>query len=210
VGRDLDIRPGPVVFVTEDAPVRRGLKRWLTARQGYYFIPILMLSGLDLHLSAVKAIVRREHVEHPIFEGSLIAVRLLGFPLLVVALLGPGLGAAFMAVQLAAFGLYMGGTFSLNHTGMRVIGRTEKVDYLRRQVLTSRNISGGRFMEHLMGGLNFQIEHHLFPGMPSANLREVRPLVKQYCADLGVHYEENDVLTAGRIVVRSLHETDSA
>jgi fatty acid desaturase len=207
IGRDNDIAPGVVLFVTEEAPVRRGLKRWLTARQGYYFLPVLMLSGLDLHVSAVKAILGRQKMEHRLFEGSLIAVRLLGFPLLVVALLGPGLGAAFMAVQLAVFGLYMGGTFSLNHTGMRVIGRDEKVDYLRRQVLTGRNIAGGRFMEHLMGGLNLQIEHHLFPGMPSANLRRVRPIVKQYCADLGVHYEENNVFTAWRIVLGHLHKT---
>ncbi|MDH2444035.1 acyl-CoA desaturase [Amnibacterium sp. CER49] len=205
IGRDDDIVPGAIVFVTEEAPKRRGLRRWLTAHQGWYFVPILALSGLDLHINAVKAIVTGEHVEHRFTEAALIAIRLLGFPLVVVLLLGPGLGAAFMAVQLAAFGLYMGGTFSLNHTGMRVIERGEKVDYFRRQVLTSRNISGGRLMEHVMGGLNLQIEHHLFPNMPSANLRRVRPLVRQHCLDLGVPYEENDVLTAGGIVIRHLH-----
>ena len=58
--------------------------------------------------------------------------------------------------------------------------------------MTSRNISGGPFMDHLMGGLNLQIEHHLFPSMPSANLRRTRVLVRRYCAELGVPTDRID------------------
>lgn len=205
VGKDNDIIPSVIVFVPNEAPVRHGLKGWFMAHQGYFFVPILALAGLDLHLSAVKAIFGREKVAHRATEAIFITVRLLGFAGIVFLLLGPGLGAAFMAVQLVSFGMYMGGTFALNHTGMRVIDRGEKVDYLRRQVMTSRNIRGGRPMEHIMGGLNYQIEHHLFPNMPSANLRHVRPMVRDYCESLGVVYVENDVLTAWRVVLGYLH-----
>ncbi len=205
VGKDNDLLPGAVVFVPEDMQGRQGVKSWLTARQGYYFIPILLLAGIDLHISAVKAIFGGEPVPHRVQEGALIAVRLLGFTALVLLVLGPALGAAFMAVQLGAFGLYMGGTFAPNHTGMRLIGHGQKVDYLRRQVLTSRNISGGWPMEKFMGGLNFQIEHHLFPNMPSANLKRARVIVRSYCADLGVEYEENTFFGAWGIVLRYLH-----
>jgi fatty acid desaturase len=205
IGKDNDIVPGAVIFVTNEAPVRTGLKGWLSARQGYWFVPILALAGLDLHLSAIKAIFGGDKVPHRKQEATLILIRLIGFPVLVFLLLGPVLGAVFMAVQLTSFGVYMGGTFALNHTGMKVIDRDEKVDYLRRQVLTSRNIRGGRPMEHIMGGLNYQIEHHLFPNMPSANLRKVRPIVREHCADLGVVYVENDLLTAWRVVLGYLH-----
>jgi fatty acid desaturase len=205
IGKDNDIVPGAVLFVQNEAPVRTGLKGWLTARQGYWFIPILALAGADLHRSAIRAIIRGEKIPHRKQEAVLLLVRLVGFPVVVLLLLGPVLGAVFMVVQLVSFGIYMGGTFALNHTGMTVIGRDEQVDYLRRQVLTSRNIRGGRPMEHLMGGLNLQIEHHLFPNMPSANLRKVRPIVREYCADLGVLYVENDLLRAWRIVLGYLH-----
>jgi fatty acid desaturase len=205
VGKDGDIAPGAVVFVTNEAPVRTGFTGWLTAHQGFWFIPILALAGLDLHVSALKAIFGGEKVAHRKQEAVLVLIRLIGFPTLVLLLLGPVLGLAFMAVQFASFGIYMGGTFALNHTGMKVIDRDEKVDYLRRQVLTSRNISGGRPMEHLMGGLNLQIEHHLFPNMPSANLRKVRPMVREYCAELGVEYVQNDVFSAWRLVLGYLH-----
>lgn len=42
---------------------------------------------------------------------------------------------------------------------------------LHRQVPTSRNIRGGRVIDFLLGGLNHQIEHHLFPNMPRPHLR---------------------------------------
>ena len=42
----------------------------------------------------------------------------------------------------------------------------DRLDFLRRQVLTSRNVRGGRFTDFALGGLNYQIEHHLFPSMP--------------------------------------------
>ena len=205
IGRDDDIAPGPVTFVPADALAHTGLRRWLTARQGYYFIPILTLAGLDLHLSAVKVVLGRKPVTHWMREGLLIGLRLIGFPVLVFVTLGPLLGLAFMVVQIASFGLYMGGTFALNHTGMPQIARDQKVDYLRRQVMTSRNIAGGWPMDKFMGGLNYQIEHHLFPNMPSVNLRRVRPIVRAYCDELGVPYEENTFAAAWRRVLGYLH-----
>jgi fatty acid desaturase len=70
----------------------------------------------------------------------------------------------------------------------------ESMDFLRRQVLTSRNIRGGRFIGAVFGGLNWQIEHHLFPSMPSRNLRRSVPIVKEFCARHGVAYCETGVV----------------
>ncbi len=205
IGRDNDIEPGAIVFVSDDVLARTGLARWLAARQALFFIPILLFAGMDLHRNAVKAVLGGEPVAHRVQEGVLIAVRLVGFTALVFMLLGPALGVVFMLVQLMAFGVYMGGTFALNHIGMPLIGHDQKVDFLRRQVLTSRNIAGGWPMAKLMGGLNYQIEHHLFPSMPSANLARTRVLVRAYCAELGVPYTENSFAGAWRIVLRYLH-----
>ena len=83
----------------------------------------------------------------------------------------------------AVFGLYMGCSFAPNHKGMPIVAAHEKLDYLRSQVLTSRNVRGGWFADQLLGGLNYQIEHHLFPSMPRPNLRHARPLVRTFCAD---------------------------
>jgi fatty acid desaturase len=205
IGRDDDIAPGPVTFVPADAMRHTGLRRWFTERQGYFFIPILTLAGLGLHVDAVKVVLGPKPLQHRAREGLFIGMRLIGFPAVVLIVLGPVLGLTFMVVQIATFGLYMGGTFALNHTGMPQIAHDQKVDYLRRQVLTSRNIAGGWPMDKAMGGLNYQIEHHLFPNMPSVNLRRVRPIVRAYCAELGVPYEENSFPVAWRAVLRYLH-----
>jgi len=206
IGKDGDIAPGAIAFVRDDAVARTGAARWFTSKQGYYFFPILLLSGMDLHVSAIKSVLGGEPVKHRFVEGALLAIRLIGFPVLVFLALGPVLGAAFMLVQLMGFGLYMGGTFAPNHKGMQLVGENEKLDYLRRQVLTSRNISGRKGVATAMGGLNYQIEHHLFPSMPSINLRRVRPLVIAHCEKLDIPYTETTLVESYGIVVRYLHK----
>jgi fatty acid desaturase len=206
IGKDGDIAPGAIAFVAEHAAERTGWKRWLTSKQGYFFFPILLLSGIDLHVSAIKSVAGAEPVKHRAVEASLLAVRLIGFPVLVFIALGPVLGAAFMLVQLFGFGLYMGGSFAPNHKGMPIIAADQNVDYLRRQVLTSRNISGRYGIATGMGGLNYQIEHHLFPNMPSINLRKLRPMVIEYCRELGVPYTETTLIGSYAIVVKYLHK----
>jgi fatty acid desaturase len=76
------------------------------------------------------------------------------------------------AEWLAVFGLYMGSSFAPNHIGMAPVSPKLKLDFLRRQVLMSRNISGGAPISVFMGGLNYQIEHHLFPSMARPYLRK--------------------------------------
>ena len=71
--------------------------------------------------------------------------------------------------------------------------------------MTSRNIRGGALMTWAMGGLNYQIEHHLFPRMPSANLRGARVIVREFCTERQVAYTETGLLRAYGIVIRYLN-----
>ena len=58
-------------------------------------------------------------------------------------------------------------------------------------MLTSRNVRGSRFVDFLLGGLNYQIEHHLFPNMPRPNLRHAQPLVRAFCRQHHLPYTES-------------------
>ena len=107
-------------------------------------------------------------------------------------------------MQLGVFGFTMGASFAPNHKGMPLIDPHARMDHLRRQVLTSRNIRGGLLIRVGMGGLNYQVEHHLFPSMPSVNLRRARPIVRQYCAEVGVPYTETTLIGSWAVVVRYL------
>ncbi|GAA1488432.1 acyl-CoA desaturase [Brachybacterium sacelli] len=205
IGRDGDIAGGVLVFVPGDEKGRTGFMGWLAKRQGWAFVPLLSLFAFVLHYEAISAVFTNERVKHRRAEAILVLTRIIGFPLVVFATLGLGMGAAFLAVQLAVFGIYMGGSFAPNHKGMPLIEKDLEVDFLRRQVLTSRNITGGRAMNWAMGGLDLQIEHHLFPRMPSANLRKVRPIVKEFCAERGITYTETNLISSYGIIIRYLN-----
>jgi len=117
----------------------------------------------------------------------------------------PGKAVAFLAVELAVFGFYLGSSFAPNHIGMPLVSPRLKLDFLRRQVLMSRNVLGGRFMSILTGGLNYQIEHHLFPSMARPHLRKVQPLVAAYCASQGLPYTQMTLWQSYRAVISYLN-----
>jgi fatty acid desaturase len=112
----------------------------------------------------------------------------------------------FFVVHQGLWGVYMGSIFAPNHKGMPTLtGRTE-LDFLRKQVLTSRNVRGGAVTDLALGGLNYQIEHHLFPSMPSPHLRRAQPIVQAYCAELGVPYLQTSLVESYRQALTHLHE----
>ena len=120
------------------------------------------------------------------------------------------MAVAFFFVQMAVFGLCLGGSFAPSHKGMPIVPRDMKIDFLRRQVMMSRNVRGGLLVEIAMGGLNFQIEHHLFPSMPRPNLRLVQPIVRAYCAEQDLGYAEAGLFESYGIVIDYLNNVGSA
>lgn len=205
IGKDGDIAAGTLAFVPEDAQARTGIAGWFVKRQGWFFFPLLMFFGFVLHGRAVLTVIRAEKVKRRGVEATFLAIRLIGYPLLIILLLGPALAAAFIAVQVAVFGVYMGASFAPNHKGMPLIPKDAKVDFLSRQILTSRNIRGGRLMDWAMGGLNYQIEHHIFARMASPNLHKVKPIVEEFCAERGISYTETGLFESYGIVIRYLN-----
>jgi fatty acid desaturase len=181
------------------------LLTWLVSHQGWYFFPILMLEGPSLHSEGIRRGARRGPVERRWIELTMLTVRLGGLVALVFLVLSPGKAAAFLAVELAVFGFYLGSAFAPNHVGMPLVSPRLKLDFLRRQVLMSRNVHGGRFISMLMGGLNYQIEHHLFPSMARPALRKVQPLVAAYCAAEGVPYTQLTLWQSYRVIIRYLN-----
>ncbi len=103
------------------------------------------------------------------------------------------------------FGFYMGMVFAPNHKGMPLVPRSATIDFLRRQVMMSRNIRGSRMLDTAMGGLNYQLQHHLFPSMPRPHLRHAAPLIAAYCREYEVPYTETELLASYAIVVRYIN-----
>jgi fatty acid desaturase len=203
LGSDPDIEL-PVIALTateRDA----GRPSWWRAHQGAFFFPLLLLEGVSLHASGLRRVVMRGRLERRAVEICFLVARIAGFTTLVFFVLSPGIAFAFLAVQLGVFGFYMGASFAPNHKGMPIVTPGASFDFLRRQVMMSRNIRGSRVLDIAMGGLNYQIEHHLFPSMPRPHLRRAAPMVAAYCRDHGVPYLQTGLLESYAIVVRYIN-----
>ena len=204
LGKDPDISIAVIAFTPEQARERRGLLRAMARYQAYLLFPLLLLEAVSVHVISVRAVllgpVRRRWL-----EGSLLLAHGALYLTAVLLVLPPLRALAFIAVQQGLLGLYMGSAFAPNHKGMLVLSEHEKLDFFRRQVLTSRNVSGGPVVETLLGGLNYQIEHHLFPAMPRPCLRRCRTLVRAFCTQTGVFYSEKGLLGSYGDVLRTLH-----
>ncbi len=204
VGKDPDINVDTVSFLEEDAAKARGVVRAITKRQGYLFFPLLLLEGLNLHALSFRTLFGKDKVDGRAREIVFIALRFAIYFGAIFTVLPLGMAFAFIGVQLAVFGVYMGASFAPNHKGMPIIEAGVKVDFLSKQVLTSRNIRGTG-MSTFMGGLNYQIEHHLFPNMPRPHLRKAAAIVKEHCANENILYTETTLPKSYGIVVRYLN-----
>jgi len=205
IGKDPDIMPDTVVFLEEDAKESKGILRWIIARQGWLFFPLLTMEGINLHRLSIVSLFRDAKGRTKWLELTWIVVHFALYLVPLFLFLPLGMAFAFVGVQMAVFGVYMGASFAPNHKGMAIIEPGTKVDFLSKQVLTSRNIRGGWAMSILMGGLNYQVEHHLFPNMSRPSLGRTRAIVKEYCENIGLKYTETSLVESYAIVIRYLN-----
>jgi fatty acid desaturase len=204
--KDPDIDIGALAFTAGQARAKRGrVTRFIARHQRYLFIPLLLLEAVQLHVSSFQALARRG-MRNRSWEALMLAVHAAGYMVAVLLVLSPVKAVVFILVQQALFGLYLGCAFAPNHKGMPILSTDDRTDFLRRQVLTSRNVRGNWLVDFALGGLNYQIEHHLFPSMPRPNLRHSQELVRAFCQRHNISYCETSLLRSYAEALRHLHE----
>jgi fatty acid desaturase len=201
---DPDISITALAFTADQASSKHGLVRLIARYQAWLFFPLLLLEAAHLHLASLKAILGGSGRANTV-EGLLLGAHVVGYLTALVVVLSPLQALAFLAVQQGLFGLYLGCAFAPNHKGMATLTQADDLDFLRRQVLTSRNVAGSRPVDWLLGGLNYQIEHHLFPTMPRPNLRRAQPLVRAFCHQHGLAYAEASLVGSYAQALHHLH-----
>ena len=86
---------------------------------------------------------------------------------------------------------YLGYGFALamvtitNHIGRPILFNDDykKLSWMDIQTKGSRNINGGRFIHYIYGGLNTQIEHHVFPHASRFELLKIAPHLEKFCVE---------------------------
>jgi fatty acid desaturase len=204
MGRDPDIGEGFALPSSDPPGKGRGpLASWLTRWQAPLFFPLMLLRSGGMHVLGIKRLMRRRDRASAV-EASLIVLHAVLYLTVVLWVLSPLKALAFIAVQQGIFSLYLGISFAPNHKGMPIVESATATGFARRQVVTARNISGGRFTTFVLGGLNYQIEHHLFPSMPRPNLERVQGLVKDFCVATDLGYSEESFVESFRQIIHHL------
>lgn len=115
----------------------------------------------------------------------------------------------FFLVSQATTGYTLALVFALNHNGMPVITeeKAESMEFFEIQVVTGRDVSLSPIGDWFMGGLNYQIEHHVFPNMPRHNLPKVKPMVKALCQKYNINYHDTTFFKGTLEVLKTLDIT---
>ncbi len=195
-------------FSEEQADSKQGFLRHIVGYQSFYFFPILLLEGLGIRAASVQFLLARE-VRGKWWEASLMVLHFIIYFSLLFYVLSWWHAVLFIAVHQSLLGLYMGSVFAPNHKGMPTFSREDNIDFLRRQVLTSRNVVGNPVADFWYGGLNYQIEHHLFPSMPRNKLKEAQPIVRAFCEERSVPYAESGAFRSTIEILQYLHHVST-
>jgi len=208
-GADPDIAVGVLAFTPGQAAASRGLASILFRCQAYLFFPLLLGEAASLHIASIRALAGR-YTRSRLAEAALLAAHMTGYLAVVFLVLPPLKAVVFVVVNQGLFGLYLGASFAPNHKGMPILDADDQRDFLRRQVLTSRNVTGGWLTDLALGGLNYQIEHHLFPSMPRPNLRKAQPLIREFCRQQELPYCQASLIDSYAQALRHLNNVGKA
>ena len=205
IGEDPDIAIRVLSFTPESRDSKKGIERWFSNRQGYLFPVLLLFTGFDLLLDSMANLRRTDRsLKMRLLEFSLMIVRQTA-PYVVMALMFGWLWAiALWFFMMMVFGFFMGAAFAPNHKGMPLVAKDTKLDFFSRQVYTSRNIKGSWLKDNLMGGLNYQVEHHLFPSMARPNLAKAHVIVAKFCEEKGITLVEMNLLASYKAIMQYL------
>ena len=205
VDNDPDINNLAIAYNQEQALERRGPLRWLAAYQAFAFFPMLFFLGGSMHVSGVAFLLSGK-AKRPWMEAALLLAHASIYIGGLVFLLGPWAALVVIVLHKATGGFYMASVFAPNHKGMPQMDGSVRLDFLRTQVLTARNVRSGPVTDLWYGSLNYQIEHHLFPAMPRNRIRAAHRIVRAFCNDVGVPYYETSMFQSYRELLSFLHE----
>jgi fatty acid desaturase len=202
---DPDVDIPLLAFEEEQAFEKRGLARFVVKYQAVLIFPLSLVQSLSMVRSSARFLASKK-ARLPLTEGFLIVAHFALYFGLLFYFLEPLQAVLFFAVHRGLFGLFMVSVFAPNHKAMPLLEKDSEVGFLRRQVLTSRNVHSHPITDFWYGGLNYQIEHHLFPRMPRNNLKEAQPIIQDFCRQLDISYHETSVLQSYREILEHLHE----
>jgi len=187
--------------------------KFMIKNQKWFYFPILLLArlswlnesfktayGLGASTENAALEMKAKGLQFPVGEKVLIALHYVWVVAFVSGYgrFSVGYSVGLFLLMTCSCGLFLALVFGLGHNGMAVYDADARPDFWKLQVTTTRNITGGHgvpqwFVDWFCGGLQYQVDHHLFPGLPRHNLKKTHALVESFCKEWGVNYHEADM-----------------
>ncbi|MEX0967338.1 MAG: acyl-CoA desaturase [Bacteroidia bacterium] len=156
-----------------------------------YYFNTLNLMGRNFRNGEKMKLNKRKVMEAVGFKVAYLLVWIV-IPLYVMPIsIGEFLLGYFLLVTVTGFSLTL--VFFVAHevevTSFSIAPSSDTVSWAEHQLRTTVNFKAGRFLESFLGGLNYQIEHHLFPNISSAYYPALSPIVKRIAEKHGIQYK---------------------
>lgn len=222
-GGDPDIATIPILFWSEKLIERENLDAlplWMLRNQSVLYWPILCMARVSWVLQSLlyQANVPNPFVtSYPLYVGEVLGLATHHglFLLLIkkIAFYGSIPKAIlFVACSQAFSGVLLGTVFAVGHNAMDVLTLNEfrSRDFVRVQVSTTRNVDPSWFADWFTGGLNYQIEHHLFPTVPRHHLPKVATVLRAFCAKHDIPYTSETLIEGNKSVCKILRIVSSS
>lgn len=195
-----------MIFVQSEGMMARkkGLGLFLARRQHWLYFPALSMYALVFQVRSTVHNLRLSNSFDKWAELVLLMSHLAVFWVLPFFFMTWWKALLFVPLLRMLEGLYFGSVSATNHKGMKVVKKGEHLDFVEKQVLTTRNVRSSPWIDFVYGCLNYQIEHHLFPTMPRNNFKKVKKLIIEFCQQSNLPYEETGVIKSYRIILGEL------
>ncbi len=209
-GIDEDLTVSPILRLSPQAP-----RKWYHRFQPWYAIPAYSLATLNwLFLKDFQQFLKKDigpyqNKKHPAGEVAILVVTkifvvvwMIVVPLLVLDVAWWQFLIGFVAMHLTA-GAILGIIFQLAHVvegtdypEPDTEGMMEHTWILHEMETTANFAHRNKLLSWYIGGLNYQIEHHLFPQVCSIHYAKIAPIVRQIAEETGVPYHHAPTLMA--------------
>jgi len=164
------------------------LSRLFVSYQHFSYYPVMIVARFNLYLQTFLLLFSTRRVPDRAMNIAGIMVFWTWFPLLVFSL--PTWPERILFV-LTSFTVcsFQHIQFTLNHFAADVyVGPPQGNDWFQKQTAGSIDIKCHPLMDWVYGGLQFQLEHHLFPRLPRTHLRTVSPVIQELCKKHNLPY----------------------
>jgi fatty acid desaturase len=196
-GVDPDIKPFPFASSRGDHESSGPKARWFQRTfQKWLFWPMSTLMSLGMRRSSLIYLAKYENKRDRrwIIEVCCLTAHYTCWMVIPGIVWGPLVGIGVYSLVWAGSGICLALVFAPAHMGLPIVVEQNR-DWIH-QLETTRNLELPRPIGFFFMGLDYQVEHHLFPKIPHANLPRAAEITRAWCAQHGIIYMSMPYLAA--------------